>query len=38
MALAALGKLNLEEAPPIWGSRSVDCFEKIKLISHGTYG
>ncbi|CAH8391152.1 unnamed protein product [Eruca vesicaria subsp. sativa] len=38
MALAGLGKLNLEEAPPICGSRSIDCFQKLKLIRHGTFG
>ncbi|VVA97097.1 unnamed protein product [Arabis nemorensis] len=38
MAVAAFGELNMEEAPPIWGSRSVDCFEKLEQIGEGTYG
>lgn len=38
MAVAAFGQLNLEEPPPIWGSRSVDCFEKLEQIGEGTYG
>ncbi|XP_019094227.1 PREDICTED: cyclin-dependent kinase C-2-like isoform X2 [Camelina sativa] len=38
MAAAAFGQLNLEEPPPIWGSRSVDCFEKLEQIGEGTYG
>ncbi|XP_073105256.1 cyclin-dependent kinase C-2 isoform X2 [Elaeis guineensis] len=37
MAVAAPGQLNLEE-PPSWGSRSVDCFEKLEQIGEGTYG
>ncbi|GMN33783.1 hypothetical protein TIFTF001_004344 [Ficus carica] len=37
MALAALGQLNVEELPS-WGSRSVDCFEKLEQIGEGTYG
>jgi cyclin-dependent kinase 12/13 len=37
MALASPGQLNLDEAPS-WGSRSVDCFEKIEQIGEGTYG
>ncbi|XP_057979446.1 cyclin-dependent kinase C-1-like [Malania oleifera] len=35
--MAALGQLNLDEAPS-WGSRSVDCFEKLEQIGEGTYG
>jgi hypothetical protein len=38
MAMASFGQLNLEEPPPIWGSRSVDCFEKLEQIGEGTYG
>ncbi|KAK9271523.1 hypothetical protein L1049_001883 [Liquidambar formosana] len=37
MAVAAPGQLNLEESPS-WGSRSVDCFEKLEQIGEGTYG
>ncbi|KAK3001222.1 hypothetical protein RJ639_020719 [Escallonia herrerae] len=37
MAAAAYGQLNLEESPS-WGSRSVDCFEKLEQIGEGTYG
>ncbi|KAF3441066.1 hypothetical protein FNV43_RR19352 [Rhamnella rubrinervis] len=37
MALAAPGQLNVEEIPS-WGSRSVDCFEKLEQIGEGTYG
>ncbi|XP_048598399.1 cyclin-dependent kinase C-1 isoform X1 [Brassica napus] len=38
MAVADDGKLNIEEHPPLWGSRSVDCFEKLEQIGEGTYG
>ncbi|ESQ29781.1 hypothetical protein EUTSA_v10023419mg [Eutrema salsugineum] len=38
MAIAALGQLNLEEPPPIWGSRSLDCYEKLEQCGEGTYG
>lgn len=38
MTVADNGKLNLEEPPPLWGSRSVDCFEKLEQIGEGTYG
>ncbi|XP_030535035.1 cyclin-dependent kinase C-1-like isoform X1 [Rhodamnia argentea] len=38
MAVAAPGQLNIEESPPSWGSRSVDCFEKLEQIGEGTYG
>lgn len=37
MAAAAPGQLNLDESPS-WGSRSVDCFEKLEQIGEGTYG
>ncbi|XP_059641472.1 cyclin-dependent kinase C-1-like isoform X2 [Cornus florida] len=37
MAIAASGQLNLEESP-VWGSRSVDNFEKLEQIGEGTYG
>ncbi|KAG4953115.1 hypothetical protein JHK85_039514 [Glycine max] len=37
MAIAAPGHLNVNESP-IWGSRSVDCFEKLEQIGEGTYG
>ncbi|KAL4557526.1 hypothetical protein LXL04_035707 [Taraxacum kok-saghyz] len=37
MTAAAYGQLNLEESPS-WGSRSVDCFEKLEQIGEGTYG
>ncbi|NP_001340101.1 cyclin-dependent kinase C-2 [Zea mays] len=37
MAVAVPGQLNLDEAPS-WGSRSVDCFEKLEQIGEGTYG
>ncbi|KAF5737992.1 cyclin-dependent kinase C-1-like [Tripterygium wilfordii] len=38
MAIAVPGQLNIEESPPSWGSRSVDCFEKLEQIGEGTYG
>lgn len=37
MAVAAPGHLNVNESPS-WGSRSVDCFEKLEQIGEGTYG
>ncbi|XP_074557486.1 cyclin-dependent kinase C-2-like [Curcuma longa] len=37
MAGAAPGQLNLGESPS-WGSRGVDCFEKLEQIGEGTYG
>ncbi|KAE9596283.1 putative protein-serine/threonine kinase [Lupinus albus] len=37
MAIAAPGQLNVTEYPT-WGSRSVDCFEKLEQIGEGTYG
>lgn len=37
MALAAPEQLNVTEVPA-WGSRSVDCFEKLEQIGEGTYG
>lgn len=37
MAVAGPGQLNLDEVPA-WGSRSVDCFEKLEQIGEGTYG
>ena len=37
MAVAVPGQLNLDEAPS-WGSRNVDCFEKLEQIGEGTYG
>ncbi|XP_041008740.1 cyclin-dependent kinase C-1-like isoform X1 [Juglans microcarpa x Juglans regia] len=37
MAVAGPGQLNVEEYPS-WGSRSVDCFEKLEQIGEGTYG
>ncbi|GFY94280.1 cyclin-dependent kinase C;1 [Actinidia rufa] len=37
MAIAAPGQLNVSESPS-WGSRSVDCFEKLEQIGEGTYG
>ncbi|XP_078441073.1 cyclin-dependent kinase C-2-like isoform X2 [Wolffia australiana] len=37
MAIAVPGQLNLDESPS-WGSRSVDCFEKLEQIGEGTYG
>lgn len=37
MAVANPGQLNLQEAPS-WGSRSVNCFEKLEQIGEGTYG
>ncbi|KAK4489161.1 hypothetical protein RD792_004955 [Penstemon davidsonii] len=37
MAAATNNQLNVEESPS-WGSRSVDCFEKLELIGEGTYG
>ncbi|KAE8819756.1 putative membrane protein [Hordeum vulgare] len=36
MAVAAPGQLNLDEFPS-WGSRGVDCFEKLEQIGEGTY-
>ncbi|KAM7277466.1 hypothetical protein ACFE04_019332 [Oxalis oulophora] len=38
MAVAAPGQLNIGESAPSWGSRSVDCFEKLEQIGEGTYG
>ncbi|KAM7528254.1 hypothetical protein LguiB_031664 [Lonicera macranthoides] len=37
MAIAVPGQLNLNESPT-WGSRGVDCFEKLEQIGEGTYG
>nr|DAD41133.1 TPA_asm: hypothetical protein HUJ06_015456 [Nelumbo nucifera] len=37
MSVAAPGQLNLDESSS-WGSRSVDCFEKLEQIGEGTYG
>lgn len=37
MAVAAAEQLNVTEIP-VWGSRSVDCFEKLEQIGEGTYG
>ncbi|XP_022153776.1 cyclin-dependent kinase C-2-like [Momordica charantia] len=37
MAVTAPGQLNVNESPS-WGSRSVDCFEKLEQIGEGTYG
>ncbi|KAL6518702.1 Cyclin-dependent kinase C-2 [Orobanche hederae] len=37
MAMAAPEQLNISEVP-VWGSRSVDCFEKLEQIGEGTYG
>ena len=37
MAIAGPGQLNISESPS-WGSRSVDCFEKLEQIGDGTYG
>uniref|UniRef100_A0A7N0T6T0 Protein kinase domain-containing protein n=1 Tax=Kalanchoe fedtschenkoi TaxID=63787 RepID=A0A7N0T6T0_KALFE len=37
MAVAPPGKLNVDEFT-VWGSRSVDCFEKLEQIGEGTYG
>ncbi|KAL7084688.1 hypothetical protein ACP275_14G237100 [Erythranthe tilingii] len=37
MAIAAPEQLNVSELPA-WGSRSVDCFEKLEQIGEGTYG
>ncbi|GAB4835324.1 Cyclin-dependent kinase C-2 [Ancistrocladus abbreviatus] len=37
MAIAAPGQLNLTESTP-WGSRSVDCFQKLEQVGEGTYG
>ena len=37
MAIAAPGQLNVSESPS-WGSRSVDCFEKLEQVGEGTYG
>ncbi|XP_042022664.1 cyclin-dependent kinase C-1-like isoform X2 [Salvia splendens] len=35
--MAATNQLNVEERPS-WGSRSVECFEKLEQIGEGTYG
>lgn len=37
MSVAAFGQLNVDEVST-WGSRSVDCFEKLEQIGEGTYG
>lgn len=37
MAAATNNLLNVEESPS-WGSRSVECFEKLEQIGEGTYG
>ncbi|KAI4308264.1 hypothetical protein L6164_031356 [Bauhinia variegata] len=37
MAIATPGQLYVNESPS-WGSRSVDCFEKLEQIGEGTYG
>ncbi|KAL8134008.1 cyclin-dependent kinase C-1-like [Apium graveolens] len=36
-AAAGYGQLNLEESPT-WGSRNIDCFQKLEQIGEGTYG
>ncbi|XP_021772253.1 cyclin-dependent kinase C-2-like isoform X2 [Chenopodium quinoa] len=36
MAVAAIGQINLQELPS-YGSRSVDCFQKLEQIGEGTY-
>ncbi|KAG6383282.1 hypothetical protein SASPL_156969 [Salvia splendens] len=35
--MAATNQLNVDERPS-WGSRSVECFEKLEQIGEGTYG
>ncbi|GAU21049.1 hypothetical protein TSUD_132610 [Trifolium subterraneum] len=35
--MAAMGELNVVDSPP-FGSRSVDCFEKLEQIGQGTHG
>ncbi|XP_075510372.1 cyclin-dependent kinase C-1-like isoform X1 [Primulina tabacum] len=37
MAAATNNQLNVEDSPS-WGSRSVECFEKLEQIGEGTYG
>ncbi|KAF8719882.1 hypothetical protein HU200_024643 [Digitaria exilis] len=37
MAVAAPGQINIEGSPT-WGSRGIDCFEKLEQIGEGTYG
>ncbi|GER54721.1 cyclin-dependent kinase C_1 [Striga asiatica] len=37
MAMVVPEQLNVTEVP-VWGSRSVDCFEKLEQIGEGTYG
>ncbi|KAL3850215.1 hypothetical protein ACJIZ3_012097 [Penstemon smallii] len=37
MVIAVPGQLNLGELC-VWGSRSVDCFEKLEMIGEGTFG
>lgn len=34
---AGYGELNLEESAR-WGSRNIDCFQKLEQIGEGTYG
>ncbi|KAK4492315.1 hypothetical protein RD792_003118 [Penstemon davidsonii] len=37
MVIAVPGQLNFSELP-VWGSRSVDCFEKLEMIGEGAFG
>ncbi|KAK4788506.1 hypothetical protein SAY86_019825 [Trapa natans] len=37
MEVAAPGQLNIDECPS-YGSRGVDCFEKLEQVGEGTYG
>ena len=37
MAVAAPGQINIDGSPT-WGSRGIDCFEKLEQIGEGTYG
>ncbi|KAG9147672.1 hypothetical protein Leryth_015735 [Lithospermum erythrorhizon] len=37
MAAATQGQLSIDESS-FWGSRSIECFEKLEQIGEGTYG
>ena len=37
MVVAAPGQINIDGSPT-WGSRGIDCFEKLEQIGEGTYG
>ncbi|KAK9678605.1 hypothetical protein RND81_11G222400 [Saponaria officinalis] len=38
MVEAEVGQLNLHEPPPSYATRSVDCFHKLDLVGHASFG